>query len=326
MLILLTTLAFLSPMALSEPSIGHGHHHDPCHDPCPYGLEINCPAPIAWESTKEEVCKYWKKTNCVKKNKEVCMNVPETNCQVYGFTDCTTNQNPRQMRDDKVGGANFIGKTCEDTTTKVQEHKNRAQCVNETKEVCETTWKGDAWVNVPGTCKTLTWENCSLQNHTVDVEVGTCECRTEDIWYNLYEEKYTEVKCPKTTCTAHPYYNCETTQIEKCADVEWEECDEECSPMCDMQHFQVPKQSQTHRRWCSHVPISLPYGTPDSIELISETPHGASGRDTNHDIALASAVSLRKDTSHAVRQGTDQARNVRHLQPQFSRCVWNPSD
>jgi hypothetical protein len=150
MLILLATLATLAPLVLSSD---HGHHHDPCHDPCPYGLEINCPAPIEWESTKEEVCKYSKKTNCVKKHKEVCMNVPETNCQVYGFTDCTTDQNPRQMRDDKVGGANFIGKTCEDTTTTVQEHKNRAQCVNETKEVCETTWKDDAWVNVPGTCK-----------------------------------------------------------------------------------------------------------------------------------------------------------------------------
>jgi hypothetical protein len=238
------------------------------------------------------------------------MDVPETNCQVYGFEECTTDPNPRRMRDDKVGGANFFGKICEDSTTTVREHKNRAHCVNETKEVCETTWTDDAWVNVPGTCKTLTWENCSLQNHTIDVEVGTCDCRTEDIWYNLYEEKHTEVDCPQTTCTVRPYYKCETTHIKKCANVKWEECEEECSPMCDMQHFQVPHQNQTHKRWCSHVPISLPSGTPDTIELISDPPAAAPRQHTNHGNGEASsAVGLWQDTSHA------PGPNTNHLQP-----------
>ena len=71
-------------------------------DPSKQCLDIFCYAPIQWSDNKREVCRYRKEKNCQARSEEVCIDVPVTVCELVGYTECTTNDNPQPLRDDKV--------------------------------------------------------------------------------------------------------------------------------------------------------------------------------------------------------------------------------
>jgi hypothetical protein len=65
-------------------------------------LDIFCYSPLQWHDNQEEVCRFKKEKTCRKRSKEICIDVPVTTCELVGFTECTTNEDPQPLRDDKV--------------------------------------------------------------------------------------------------------------------------------------------------------------------------------------------------------------------------------
>ena len=223
---------------------------------------------------------------------QVCMEVPETECELVGYTECDSDKTSMPARDDKVFllilliliiiiiiivvvvvsaqipinhypqvvGEFFYEQDCSTRPITVTEMKMQPECVDQKKNSCEKMWIPEApfWKDV--NCQELTWQNCTLQPHPHPVEIDYCDCKPTEIWYNKFERVDSQCEKEATSCVEKAVPVCKTKPVTKCTTVSWEECSETCEDECSMMHFKEPSQEPDHRRWCSHVEIVLPPG------------------------------------------------------------------
>jgi len=191
------------------------------------------------------------------------MEVPETECELVGYTECDSTKDSMPARDDKVVGEFFNEQDCATRPITVTEMKMQPECVDQTKnscEKCEKMWIPEApyWKDV--NCQELTWQNCTLQPHPHPVQIDYCDCKKTEIWYNKFERVDSQCEKETTSCVEKAVPVCKSKPVNKCTTVTWEECSETCEDECSMMHFKEPSQEPDHRRWCSHVEIVLPPG------------------------------------------------------------------
>jgi len=286
-------------------------------DPDAQCIDILCYEPIMWSVDTEDVCRFRKDKECMKKNETVCIDAPVIECEAVGYTDCKWKKKPVSVRNDTVVGELFDGKECVNKTKTVWEKKLMPWCVNETKIKCEEKWipHPPFWVEV--NCEPMTWENCNLKWQHVPITHDYCDCWPIDIWYNKLEKKDSQCVEEKTSCVPHAALHCTTKYVPKNTTVCWEECWETCKKDCSEMHFREPSQKVDHRRWCSPHEIVVhpdPHHDPHHYPHTSHTPH------TPHPHAHPGVDhSPRGDEELTDKQSTDKVTNSNIVSNQRSK-------
>lgn len=150
---------------------------------------------------------------------QVCMEVPETECELVGYTECDSNKDSMPARDDKVVGEFFNEQDCSTRPITVTEMKMQPECVDQTKNSCEKMWIPEApfWKDV--NCQELTWQNCTLQPHPHPVQIDYCDCKKTEIWYNKFERVDSQCEKETTSCVEKAVPVCKSKPVTKCTTV-----------------------------------------------------------------------------------------------------------
>lgn len=253
-------LSILAPLASSQVTVPStpDFPFEGIEDPSKQCVDINCFGPVEWLDNQLEVCIDRKVKTCKPMTEKPCIDIPVTTCEVVGYTMCDKQSTTRTVRDDEVKGANFVEQKCETEQVDIKELKKVPKCIDQTKNVCEKMWIPEEpfWKDI--NCQELTWQNCTLVDEPHVVRIENCECKPQDTWYDEHVKSEKKVTLKSTTCVPKAVPVCKQSTMRKCAEVEWEECHEEVVKDCSKQHFRIPEQSPDHRRWCSHVNITIP--------------------------------------------------------------------
>ena len=129
-------------------------------------------------------------------------------------------------------------------------------CVNVTKQQCDTKWviKYDGekvWAGNEN-CRDVTWEDCTLEEREVTIEVPTYDCAPAQnpILFQTVEHKPAKVTVIRRECKPVAQPVCKVTTQRKCEEVEWEDCEENVDPHCVDTLFKIPYQEYNHLIRC----------------------------------------------------------------------------
>ena len=225
--------------------------NDNCVDISNYG-------PVVYNETALELCTYRMITQCVKKSKEVCVNVPKLTCKFETHVDCEDKQNIELVNDDITDFAEFLPQICQPGEPKVlTEMKHQPVCVNVTRQQCDSHWvttaQGDqVWAGNEN-CRNVTWEDCSLQLKPVTTQVETFNCTPAELPVVFATVVNREIEVTRVTRQCQPVAKpwCETTNVEECGTVEWDDCDDILLPSCYKNLFRIPYQEYNHLLRCN---------------------------------------------------------------------------
>merc|ERR1712242_100146 len=221
-----------------------GHNDD---DNC---VDVSIFGPVEFEEENTEVCSYRLNTTCTKKSTEICMDVPVTNCEVFAYTDCDTQETTEEVRDDSIEVSEYIKQSCVVSSKREQlsELKRIPVCKNVTRQLCITKWVVDMtgekiWAGNDD-CEDVIWEDCTLENSVVTQEVDTWDCSpdTEPVFYQTPSTKLSSTASQSRVCEAKAHPICSHTAQEQCKTVEWSDCYDEIVPTCFTVTLRTPFQ------------------------------------------------------------------------------------
>jgi len=256
------SLLLLSGISLVSGFPGGDHHGDGHDKNC---VDISTYSEILYNTSHHQICTFRTTRTCTTHKNSACVSVPVTECEVVGYADCSNAPFTGIYHDDVVHTHQFVPKECHQSgqETLIEHHKT-AVCQNVTKQQCDSKWvinsQGEKVWDGNENCRDITWEDCHLEDVPSSVTVPTYTCGDLDpISYNVPEFTEVEVTGYRSTCAAAAYPVCTTTHVQKCADVEYEECADTIEPVCfggdkgdgDVgMVIRIPYQTYDHRLKC----------------------------------------------------------------------------
>ena len=100
-------------------------------------------------------------------------------------------------------------------------------------------------------CEPVTWRECKLEAVKVGFKVPKMECAEEKSlpWSDI-EEDEKEQMTTSMTCTVEYATDCKPQVSEKCNEIEYMECNEVPTEVCEKAEVQEPKQEFEHKKKC----------------------------------------------------------------------------
>lgn len=243
-----------SSAALITAFPGGDHQGDGHEDDC---VDISKYSEVLYEENDYDICTYRTSRSCHTRQNTACVGIPETTCEAVAYADCTSVPFTGNYHDDRVLSKTFVGKECfQSGTQTLTEYHKVPVCQNVTKEQCDSKWvineAGEKVWDGNENCQEVTWEDCHLESHPTPLDVPTYTCIDKDaITYSVPEFQEVEVTGYKSSCRAAAYAKCSTTTVQKCKDLEYEECTDFIEPICfGHTFFRVPYQTYDHRLKC----------------------------------------------------------------------------
>jgi hypothetical protein len=176
---------------------------------------------------------------------------------VKAYADCTHTPTTRLYHNDRLEPHTFVSKLCQPGGVKVlRETKQRPVCRNVTQQQCESKWVVNdlgekVWAGNEN-CQDVTWEECSLEDYVVPIEVPVWRCADDrQLTYSQAVFETVEVTAYASTCRAVASPVCTTVTRQECVDLAYEECADHVVPRCQKGlSIQVPYQTFDHRLKC----------------------------------------------------------------------------
>ena len=241
---------------------GGDHHGDGHEDNC---VDVSRYSEVQYNVTTAEVCTYRTRQTCTKKVASACVAIPVTECEVTGYADCTSEPFTGLYPDTTTVAKSFVPKECKQTGEQTLiEHHKKPVCQQVTKQQCDTKWVVNAagekvWAGNEN-CKDVTWEDCHLEQVPTPVTVPIWKCEdAAPIFYSLPQFNEVEVTGYRSECTASAYPTCASSTVQKCTEVEYDECYDTIEPVCfgcgdgpagNACTFKIPFQTYDHRLKC----------------------------------------------------------------------------
>jgi len=192
---------------------------------------------------------------CEMKTERVCSEVTEIECDIVPFTNCIMAMNMTTYKSWKTVQKEFPKKTCTQGVSTVEHEKMMPNCKNVTKLNCVTLWKTDengkqVWAGNED-CEPVTWRECKLEAVKVGFKVPKMECAEEkSIPWSDVEEDEKEAMTTSMTCTVDFATDCKPKVSEKCNAIEYMECNEVPTEVCEKDSIQQPNQTFLHKKKC----------------------------------------------------------------------------
>ena len=211
---------------------------------------------VEFNETEVSLCTHSITRSCQPSKREVCTTVTETSCEVESTVKCENIPTVHTVHDDTVVELSFIEKVCTPRVVNLTETKQMPVCKNVTKEQCDSKWvinsQGEkVWAGNEN-CKNVTWMDCRLENVEVAQEVEVYDCKDGGVTeYTQPQRAEVEVTTYEQKCEASVYPVCTATEVEKCAEVECEECKGKVETKCFPASFREPFQRYDHRLRCT---------------------------------------------------------------------------
>jgi len=251
-------------MVAGHPSQHGGHHHGDGHDDqC---VDISRYSEVQYNISIAPICTYRSTRVCNKQIGTACVSIPHQDCQVIGYSKCSSDVFTGTFNDDSVDSLSFTTKKCVQDGFKNLIEKNKVPvCKPVTKEVCDSKWVLNAvgekvWAG-NSNCQFKTVEECELVENTNPTQVPVWKCEDDAIIsYNVPVIRQVSVNYYATKCQAAAYAQCSTRQETQCSEVEYEECTDTVEPTCFGcatpgagncgMEFRTPYQTYDHRLKC----------------------------------------------------------------------------
>jgi len=263
-IIMMHLLLLLPLIVTAHPDQHGGHHHGDGHDDqC---VDISRYSEVQYNISVAPICTYRSSRKCVSQKGTSCVAIPKQQCQIVGYSKCSSSVTVHQFNDDAVDSLSFQAKKCvRDGFQILNENHKVPVCRNVTREQCDSKWVLNAvgekvWAGNEN-CKLKTWEECTLVEKENPTQVPVWKCFDDQvIKYNVPVIRQVSVEAYKTTCEAAAYAQCETTHETKCVDLDYEECSDTVEPACFGcptpatagcgMEFRTPYQKYDHRLKC----------------------------------------------------------------------------
>ena len=243
-------------VALSSGRSVHHHHGDGHDDNC---VDISKYSEVQFNTSTVDLCSYKVTRDCSRQEREVCVSVPVTTCEVVGYPSCTNIPTNHILHDDATTTQTFTKQTCAvaDEKQTITEVKQMPVCTNVTKEQCDSKWvingAGEkVWAGNEN-CREVTWEDCHLVDREITQEIDVYICTPDTVAIEYEQPLYNEVDVTiyQQECEPRATPVCSQTSEVKCVTVEWEECQDSVHPKCFPAHFNIPYQTYDHRLRCT---------------------------------------------------------------------------
>jgi len=176
-------------------------------------------------------------------------------CEVVAWGACIST--PTNTPGTKCGVKynDFAHQNCKEVTTKVDHTKKVPECKKITKNNCVTDWEVDSngnkvWAGTE-TCTPVSWEECDLVEKTVEFPTVKTECDVDSqIKWTQFEDTPTNIVGLETKCEVKKAVNCKNVKTNKCAPVEWQECEMKPREECLAKVVHTPVQEKIHQKKC----------------------------------------------------------------------------
>merc|ERR1739848_221219 len=261
---MLRLLILLPLMVTAHPSQHGGDHHGDGHDDqC---VDISRYSEVQYNITIAPICTYRASRVCNKQIGTACVSIPHQDCQVIGYSKCSSDVFTGNFNDDSVDSLSFTTKKCfQDGFKTLNENNKVPVCREVTKEVCDSKWVLNAagekvWAG-NSNCQLKTVEECELVENDNPTQVPVWKCEDDVVInYNVPVIRQVSVDYYATKCRAAAYSQCTTRQETQCVEVEYEECTDIVEPTCFGcatqgaancgMEFRTPYQTYDHRLKC----------------------------------------------------------------------------
>ena len=243
-------------LVTSSSGSGDHHHGDGHDDNC---VDISKYGEVIYNISNMDLCSYKVNKECSKQQREVCVSVPVTTCEVVGYPSCTNIPSTHKCSDDSTSTQSFIKQNCiiSDEKEVITEVKQMPVCETVTKEQCDSKWViNDAGEKVWAgneNCREVSWEDCQLVDTEVTQEIDVYVCSPDPVAIEYEQPQFNEVDVTTYKQECEPRANpvCTQTSAVKCVTVEWEECPYSLQPKCFPASFNIPYQEYDHRLRCT---------------------------------------------------------------------------
>ena len=211
---------------------------------------------VEFNETEVSLCTHSITRSCQPSKREVCATVTETSCELESTVKCENIPTVHTVHDDTVVNLSYQEKVCTPRLTTLTETKQMPVCKNVTKEQCDSKWvinsQGEkVWAGNEN-CKNITWMDCRLEDVEVPQEVEVYDCEDGGvIEYTQPQLSQVEVSSYRQECEASVYPVCSDTQVERCVEVECEECRDRLETKCFPVTVRQPFQRYDHRLRCT---------------------------------------------------------------------------
>jgi hypothetical protein len=250
-------LLYLSALAALAAAFPGAHHkgQDGHDDNC---VDISRYSDVLYNTSVVDICSYSIERTCNKVTKPACTAVPVTACEVKAYPDCTHTPTTQRYHNDRLETRTYTAKRCVSNGVKVlKETKQRPVCRNVTQQQCDSKWvindQGEKVWDGNENCQDVTWEECSLEDYVLPIEVPVWRC-DDDAQVLTYPEPVfdtAEVTAYTTSCRVFANPVCTTVSKQECVSLDYEECFDRVVPRCQGGvAIQVPYQTFDHRLKC----------------------------------------------------------------------------
>merc|ERR1711878_218947 len=263
-IIMMHLLLLLPLIVTAHPDQHGGHHHGDGHDDqC---VDISRYSEVQYNISVAPICTYRANRVCNTQVGTACVSIPHQDCQVIGYSKCSSDVFTQTFNDDSVDTLSCTTKQCQqDGFQTLNENHKVPVCKNVTREQCDSKWVLNAagekvWAGNEN-CKLKTWEECTLVEKVHPSQIPVWKCHDGAILnYNVPVIRQVSVEAYTTTCEAAAYAECETVLDTKCVDLDYEECTDVVEPVCFGcptpsapgcgMEFRTPYQKYDHRLKC----------------------------------------------------------------------------
>jgi len=242
-------------LALVGLTLGGQHHGDGHDDNC---VDISRYSELKHNISIQEICTYKVEKLCLTKAEEVCIPVPRIMCEHVTHTDCQHKvKTIANQRSDKTEERNFISKKCKEEGVAFLEEVSKVPgCKTVTKQHCDSNWVinelGEKVWDNNDNCKDVSYEDCTLVDKVITVEVPKLKCEDSDVLpYHFPVFKSMDVSAHEWTCAPTADNVCTQTEEKECINMEWEECTETVKETCIPITFNIPYQTYDHFLRCN---------------------------------------------------------------------------
>ena len=162
-----------------------------------------------------------------------------------------------EVNDDEIIVNEYLPWNCVHGDIKtITELKQMPVCVNVTKKQCDTKWEINAdgekvWAGNDN-CHDVTWQDCTLEEREVTIEVPTFDCALAEnpIVFQNVRHQPAEFTVVKRECKPIAKPVCSVTMERRCKEVEWDDCVENVESNCFDALFKIPFQEFNHLIRC----------------------------------------------------------------------------
>jgi len=217
--------------------------------------DVSTYEPVVWKPKDCEKCTATFPKKSVDKSDKVCIDVPRTQCDIIGYTECTMGMDAIKYNVTEMTEKFYHVKECKPTQRTVKHIKKKPVCKPVTKHNCVTKWEvlpsGEKVWSGNDDCEEVTWQDCNLVDIEVDFNITEIVCvNTTMIPWMDCEDTVKEQMTMNMKCVPKAALDCRPVTDTICTTVEWKEFHQEVESNCIDIQVNQPWQEVSHKKKC----------------------------------------------------------------------------